>query len=120
VMVCVCVCVCLRPCKPPFCLPQVRALKTNRAREETVLSTVRGPRHNLGPTKEGALRPGCSLQGKRLYGSPLSRQKASLAPKETSPDTCDILFLKMAFFSLVVVVHAFNPSTWEAEAGGSL
>jgi hypothetical protein len=29
-------------------------------------------------------------------------------------------FFKKKFFLLGVVVHAFNPSTWEAEAGGFL
>jgi hypothetical protein len=31
-----------------------------------------------------------------------------------------VVWIKIGFSSQAVVVHAFNPSTWEAEAGGFL
>ena len=32
----------------------------------------------------------------------------------------DVLGIESIIWNWIVVVHAFNPNTWEAEAGGSL
>ena len=31
-----------------------------------------------------------------------------------------LYFIRVEIWGLVVMVHAFNPSTWQAETGGSL
>ena len=38
----------------------------------------------------------------------------------TTEDHMDVHGQQKPFGSQVVMVHAFNPSTWEAEEGGSL
>jgi hypothetical protein len=57
-----------------------------------------------------------------------AKARPTFGPKHSQPvgiqwthsKACEVLALKNQNLSLAVVVHAFNPSTWEAEAGGFL
>ena len=80
-----------------------------------IVKCLQRPEEGTGPPEPELIAVSHSV-------GPVKEQQVPLTAKPALQPVfyCFLFVFKIYFFSQVVMVHTFNPSTWEAEADGSL